>query len=504
MAIQDSFNLSQATSSQSYAYKCWYNYNYGGNTMNISSKDMSNITATWSGQLKNWKATATKDENKYEITDDDFTSAKAAGKNNAKEKTGFNGKKGGMIARGVVDGVAGVAGAIGTTVGKKVASNLAGKIVGKVVGVEAAKTAATEAAKKAATKATEKALTKGASEAVAKEAGKKAAEKSASASTNIGFVIAAPLALATGVAYIAKKPNKDEKEACDELQNEMMNAQAALAENQENMAEMDEELVELSEEAQIYNEDANEDIEEKKSEFDLYKTSYDALKAKADSGEALSEDEKALFTELVPLMQELGTGIEETSEDTTDTVSEIYDEMDTYQEGFDTAAETIGEVEGLTDYAEGFDEATRVMCYVEAGLQGLNAASGTQAAVQASAHAAAGGLFGLWALPFAAMGASGAAMSGVGVIQQIKWAGEVGTEIGMRKDTQSLNAEVSDVYDERIDNYEGYIENVEDLELEIPDDIETPEEGATGETGGEGSTSFGIPSKEDEKDKKEE
>ena len=63
MAIQDSFNLSNAINSQSYAYKCWYNYNYGNNTMGISAKDMGEITQTWNNELKNWKATALKDEN---------------------------------------------------------------------------------------------------------------------------------------------------------------------------------------------------------------------------------------------------------------------------------------------------------------------------------------------------------------------------------------------------------------------------------------------------------
>lgn len=76
MAIQDSFNLSNALNSQAYAYKCWYNYNYGNNTMGISAKDMGEITQTWNGELNNWHATALDDENAYEIEDDDFSTAK--------------------------------------------------------------------------------------------------------------------------------------------------------------------------------------------------------------------------------------------------------------------------------------------------------------------------------------------------------------------------------------------------------------------------------------------
>lgn len=535
MAIQDSFNLSQATSSQAYAYKCWYNYNYGGNTMNISSQDMSEITATWSGQLKNWKATATKDENKYEITDDNFNSAKEAGKETAQEKAGgFSGNKGGMVARGVVDGVAGVAGALGTTVGKKVASNLAGKIAQKAMekaATEAATKAATKAAEKlgiklsagvaekigqkAVEKATQKTVEKTTEKVVEKTAEKtaenaatKAAEKSASSSTKIGFIITAPLALATGTMYMAKKPNKEEKEACDALQDEMNNAQVASAAAQDEMLASNDELVALSEEAELYNEEANEGIEENKSELDMYKATYDALMAKVNSGEKLTQDEQDLLKSITSLMQGLGVNIEETSEETTDTVSEMYDEMGTYQENFDVAAETIAEVEGLTDYAEGFDSATQMMCYVEAAAQGLNAASGAQAAYEASAHAAAGGLFGLWALPFAAAGAAGAAMSTTGVIQQMSWAGDVGTEIELRKTAQEINTDTADQYSEHIDNYDGYMTTVEDLELEIPDELEVPEEGATGGSGAESTaapteSSFGISPKEDDKDKEE-
>ena len=88
MAIQDSFNLSNALNSQAYAYKCWYNYNYGNNTMGISAKDMGEITQTWNGELNNWHATALDDENAYEIEDDDFSTSRNNGRNQAEDKTG--------------------------------------------------------------------------------------------------------------------------------------------------------------------------------------------------------------------------------------------------------------------------------------------------------------------------------------------------------------------------------------------------------------------------------
>ena len=73
------------------------------------------------------------------------------------------------------------------------------------------------------------------------------------------------------------------------------------------------------------------------------------------------------------------------------------------------------------------------------------------------------------------------------LIEQIKWAGEIGTEIDMREATQDINTETMTVYDEQIDYFAGYMEGVEDLELEIPDDIEAPEGGSV-PTGGDNSS----------------
>lgn len=457
MAIPGSFNLSQATTSQAYAYKCWYNYNYGGNTMGISAKDMGEITQTWNSELTKWRATAktSQDENKYEIADDDFNTAKNNAKNTIKDETGYNGKKGKMATRAAVDVGASAFGAV-------VSSTAWGNGLGQWA-AQIGKTSCNPTGK-----------------------------------TSASFVIAAPLALAVATTYMAKKPNKDAKEACDELQNSMTDAQASLASAQGDMETYASEVEELSDEAAAQNEDANDSIEEDKTEFDMYKASYEALIEKMQSGEALTEEEKNLLNELIPLLQELGVNIQKTSDEATDTVSSLYDEIGTYQEGYDEAASTMAEVEGVTDYAEGFDEATRTMCYVEAVAQGLNAASGTQAAIKATSVAtSASWAFGAtaWAWAFVAMGAAGAAMSGVGTAQQIKWAGDVGTEIGMRKETQNLNVDTQGIYDENVDVYAGQLENVEGLELEIPDDLEVPEtpETPTGENGTPVTTSSDNP-----------
>ena len=346
------------------------------------------------------------------------------------------------------------------------------------------------ATEKVATSLGAKATTE-ATKQTAQEAGKSAGS----------WIVAAPLSLATGTAYMAKKPNKEQKEACDELQNEMINSQNALTSAQGDMQTYSDEVIELSDEAAVYNEDANENVEENKAEYDMYRASYDALMAKVEAGETLSEDEKALLKELVPLMQELGVAIEETSTDTTDAVSEIYDEMGTYQEGYDNAAATMAEVQGVTDYAESFDEATRTNCYVSAASQILNAANGATSG--AKLCATAGFNIGQWIMGGAAI-AAGVTSAAAAAPEQMKWAGEVGTEIDMRRATQDFNAQTTEIYDESIDGYEGTMGTVEDMTMAIPEDIEemteemeipeeapqVPTEGGT--TAGAGTMGLGL------------
>lgn len=472
MAIQDSFNISNALNSQAYAYKCWYNYNYGNNTMGISAKDMGQITQTWSSQLDNWRAVALDDENAYEIEDDDFSRAKKSGRDNAEEKSGHDGSKGGMIANGVVDAACGAMVVLG-------AENVV-KGVGKVVGL---------VSKKAGEKIGNVFRENGAARTV----GSKDAKLS-----DIATVI---LASAVAAKYWIQKPNKDQKEACDALQDEMVNSQNALMAAQDDMTTAGDEVTALADEAQMLNEDANDEIEDKKSDYDTYKATYDALMEKVEAGETLTEDEKELLKELASIMQELGEGIGETQEDTTDLTGDIYDEMGTYQDTYNNAAETVAEVQGVTDFAESFDSATQTMCYVEAGAQTLNATGASVAAAKLAGKAFVGWFF-------AGVGFAAAASSGVAAGQQFKWAGDVGTEIGMRKDTQDFNATTNDIYDESIDIYDGMMTGVEELELEIPEDMEDFDEtmegineGVTAAlSGGEGddstttggSSAFGI------------
>ena len=433
--------------SEAYCRKAYLNYHCYGNTMGISAEDMGKITQAWSDRISSWQATVSSDENEYEFDDSEYARYKDEGKKAAEKATGYDGGKGGMVTRGVTDAALSAGGAIAGVAVKgafKCASKSIVKEGGKLVIKEGAKTGA-------------------------KEGGKNALKGSAS------WSIAAPLALAVAALYMAQKPNKEQKEACDALQAEMTGAQATLTDTQSEMETMSEEIIALSDEANMYNEDANESIEEQKTEYDMYYQTLLAIQSKIDSGEPLTDSEKELYNEVIGYLTEIGVSIEETSEDTTDEVADLYDEIGTYQDGYDVAAETMGEVEGLTDFAESFDETTRTLCYIEAGAQTINAASGLKAGIKAGAAAAASLGFNPWAWACAAMGASASVMSGIGAGQQFSWAGQVGTEIDMRKATQDLNADTMDLYTEEVDAYDGFMQGVEDLELEIPDEIAPPE-----------------------------
>ena len=509
MAIE-SFDLSRALNSQSYAYKCWENFYYGNNTKGIDSKSMGEIKQTWNSEIANCQANVLNDENAYEIPDDDFSNAYKNGQDSAKDTTGYNGKTGGTIARGTGDAVVAAGNAV-------ISSGIIKGVSG--VGSKLVETTATKVGEKAAEKAVSKLGEEVAAETV-KEVGEKAAAEASSKVVekggNTSWIIGAPINLLQGTLYQTMKPNKDEKEACDVLQDTMAESQAATMSAQEEMSAMGEELMSLSDEAAEYNEEANDQIEEQKTEYDLYMASFNALKEKAESGEALTEDEKALYKELGGLLTEKGENITVIQEDAGDTVTTIYDDMGTYQEGYDYAAETVAEIQGVTDYAASFDKTTQVMCYVEGASQTLNAASGAKNAWQAGAFAASGSwAFGAtaWAWAFVAMAGAGAAMSGVGAAEQFKWAGEVGTEIKAREATQDLNASTGDMYDTEVDNYDNWMTGVEDLELEIPDEIAPPENTelpgggtTTGEeeTAAPAATGFGLAGATEESDKKKE
>lgn len=437
-----------------------------------------------------------KDTTEYQISDEDFDIAKDQGKQRAKDSTGYDGHK---SYRAVVDAVTDVgADVVANTVGKKVASKAASEIVKKGAQGAISKLVASTAAK-AATKETTKQLAKGATKEAAKKAGEAAGKKvTEGVGESIGCIVGCVLGLAEGTKYTLSKPNADQVDAAKSLASgELPEGMDALAETQEIMDEAEEESTALAEEAELTNEEANEQIDEDKTKFDFYRAQYNALKSKAESGDKLSSDEKGLMNKLAPQMEQLGAGIGNIQEETSDTVADLNSDIEGYQDIYDESAETMADVEGVTDFAEGFDENTQVMCYVEGGVQTLNAAMSGKSSYEAFALASSGSwAFGAtaWAYAFGVMGATGALMSTKGAYEQFKWAGEVGNEIDLREQTQDLNTETTDIYDEKLDTYAGQVDMVGDLELEVPDDLEVPVAPTTTDAaeGGDSANPFGV------------
>ena len=449
---------------------------------------MGQITQAWEHRLSSWQSTVSNDENEYEFDDSDYEKYIEKGKNAAEQTTGYKDRQGDDWAKAIGDSTFAIGGAAVNAFGTKIATEKLGdKLIG--LGAKGAEKAANEAIKKAGEEAAEDYIIKMGDKATqqgvnlvkdkaTKEATEEATKKGAK---NLSAYVAIATGCITAASYWIKKPNKEEKEACDKLQTEMAGAQATLTESQQIMEESEQEVMALSDEANAYNEDANMTIEEEKSEYDMYYASYLAIQQKIDQGVELTDSEKELYNAVIGYMQETGTTIEEISNDTTDEVSNIFSDMESHQETFDITAESMGQINGLTDYAEGIDKTTQTLCYVEGGAQGLNAATTGLAAGKLAATAG----IAWWNIAIAAAGGAAAISSGVASGEQFKWAGDVGTEIEMRKGTQDLNIATNEVYTEKIDSYDGMMQGVNDLELAIPDEIEAPVAEALPEDTGE-------------------
>lgn len=451
--------------------KAYLNYHCYGNTMGITATEMGEITATWKDKLKSWQNTVSQDENEYEFDDSEFESSRSKGKKVAQEATDYDGDQTGQIMRTTATNI-GSAGSLGASLannGLNQASinlgNAKEAVTSKLLGKKVTETVTKDAAGN---------ITSSTTSQTTRKVAEKGAENGSKAS-NASAYIAAGIAIATAIAYRLKKPNKEQKEACDTMQTELTNAQGATQEAQSEMESMSDELIDLSDEANTINEDANGEIENKKTEYDMYKSTYEALKAKVDSGEQLTEEEKALYKEVVGYLTATGEEISDITDETGDTVQDIYDDMGSYQEGYDYAAETIGEIEGQTDFAASFDKSTQKQCYTEIASQSMNAASGAIAGARLLV-----GPWWQWVIGAASIAAG--TSSAFAAIEQGQWAGQVGNEIEVRKDTQDLNAATLDTYTEEVDSYDGFMSGVEDLELDIPDDVSAPKDTALPET----------------------
>ena len=141
-------------------------------------------------------------------------------------------------------------------------------------------------------------------------------------------------------------------------------------------------------------------------------------------------------------------------------------------------AETIGNVQGFTDYAADVDEKTRTLCYTQAALQGANIIAAGIAAFKAFAKMATKlmciPLAIMWGF-FGSLATAGGVMSGFAMSKQFEFAKNIGDEIAARKTTQDMETETLDIYGEELDAYDGSLDNLSEFEVLVPDDTAAPE-----------------------------
>ena len=439
-------DIEKALIQPNYAKALWLNYHKDDNTLKISDFDMGRIEAAWETLIPQWQQSGVMDENVYnfEYEQEDWNNAVDEGKEQGRDLTGYKasaGQKAGQITRCVTDGA--VAAYTGT-----VAALNTGSFIGNVTG-----------------KATGKAAEKGAEQAGSKLAGE------------TFFFISAALDVANAAAYLLDKPNEEASKAVNALGEEMGNQQSATMEAQNNLVSMDDELQTSADEAYVVNDDANTYMGEQKTMYDFYAETLKYLEAAKTAGHIFNEDELKLYDECIQYMTAINKEITTTQRNTTDTVKEVSENMSTYQAGFDEVAKTAGNVRGVTDYAESFDSATETMTKIESYSQTISAGAAGVDAARGATLAASSGIAWWMALLYgaAAVACAGAAvLDGKAASEQKQMSDQAGAEVAMRSQTQDMNEATEELYSAGVDNYEAYVELVDNLEYVVPDDIDVP------------------------------
>ena len=427
---------------QSEAYRMYIDYHCYGNTLHTTDEEMGYIVHEYSDYISRWKESVTNDNNKYEFDDSDFENWKADGEQRAKDSTGYKDTTGDSVVQhteAIAPCVTGGAGALyahatgGVTAVKDVAAgnfNWNSNQLPEGYGTN---------------------------------------------QTKIGDTVTAIMAIATYGAYLADKPNEEQVKACDDLLGQMEALQQSLLEYQAQMDAMAQEIAEAEEEAASVNDEANENMDTSKTEYDVFVASYCALVEKAKT-QGLTDEERGLVEDLFAAISGTGEEINTTSEDAQTTVGDIYSDMGTYQEGYDEAAAGMAGVEGVTDFAEEFDERTQALCQVSAAGQAANSLSGAMSGAKLILRGASKGWLGVAQIILGGFAIAAGVGSGVAAKEQYDMSGQVGVEIDARTGTQDLNGNTMDAYDQSIDFYAGAMNNVENLELTVPDDVDAPTE----------------------------
>jgi hypothetical protein len=117
------------------------------------------------------------------------------------------------------------------------------------------------------------------------------------------------------------------------------------------------------------------------------------------------------------------------------------------------------------------------MTKVESYSQTVSAGAAGVDAVRGATLAASSGIAWWMALLYgaAAVACAGAAvLDGKAASEQKQMSDQAGAEVAMRSQTQDMNEATEELYSAGVDNYEAYVELVDNLESVVPDDIDVP------------------------------
>ncbi len=424
-------DMDRALTSENYAFKMWRSYN-NGNPYGITDAQFGEIEGAWKSRLGAWQSYTENDNNNYHVTDEDWNN----GKDRAESDSGFKntqGKENKQTWR---------------TVGS------AGAAVGNAAGG-------------AWLRNTDKLQWNG----IQKKGGK-------NNSAGAGVLIACGIDAALAIWYRAAKPNEEQKKAIDAYKEQMPALQDECAQNDADMMMYDEELIELGDSAAETVDTANEEMEEQMKEYAKNQAVRDYAQSAVTAGYELTDKDKKEYQNSTQTMTQIGEDVQTMKDDTIEEVGEINEEMLTYEDSYNDVAHDMGEIAGYTATAADIDDQTKVKCYVEAASQGINAANAGLDAKKAFS-VASGSNVAFWvSVVYAAAGAVAAVAAvsdGLATAEQYKWAGEIDEEIKLREDVESANNDSIDLYDENIDNYDAYLDDISKQEVEVPDDLEEPD-----------------------------
>ena len=412
--IGNSFDPAKAQKSASYAFHCWYNVKYDSNTMRITPDQLNAIEQQWSSCLYDWQVAAENDQTEWEITDEEYNTAKLEGEEKAKEEGGHDGD-------------------LGKSKGLASASTIGG------VGAAAC-----------------------------------AGCSFLSSGGKISSIVGCSLAFAVGLMYELTKPNVDEHKALMTLQKLMETGGQNMDVTQAELENLEIVMAEQAQLAAEKQEETGSSVEDLEKLIEAANAVSAGIAARIQNGEEISDADKEKYAAANKNIEGLVAKRDALIADSASETEAIYDGIESNQGEYDAKAEKIAFEDGITTMASSFDKKTRDLAIVTATAHALNAVSGLVAAIQTTIKAI--GAWGLLAI--AALGYAGAGMSLHAVVQQSKIANDIGKELDTREKTQGKIAETYDFYEGKLAERDVHLSSVDDIGANYEDyeEIELPEQ----------------------------